>query len=416
LDLFVRGAFSEYLALAIIPWLWYFLFKFFTKPKNKKVWLGFIIVTSLFILSHNLYLIMFLYFLPLFTILFFKHQSKKSVAGNLFLAAILTLLLTALFWLPLLVRIKDIVVLNQAQKTNFADHFVFLTQLWSSPWGFGGSAPGQEDGMSFALGKINILLFAVGLLGLFFKKEKVKEKFVILMVGLFSLFLSLSASAFLWRRLPFLSIVQFPWRFLGYFSLVMAFGAGGVMIVLKEIIKRFRIKAINLILLFSFSALLLALFFSQIELFQPQMVVCDVEEYFLSLGKIREDIFEDMAEYLPRWVEKKPQSYSDKAFVKQEGKNIEVILNSPFQIDFRVNEVDQEENLIANRFYFPGWKLNDEGNNKVSIAPHILDGKISFMIDKPGLYHLNFTRLPIEKWAFTFSGLALIILFIIAIF
>jgi len=418
LDLFVRGAFSEYLALAIIPWLWYFLFKFFAKPKNKKAWLGFIIVTSLFILSHNLYLIMFLYFLPLFAVLFFKHQSKRFVAGNLFLAAILALLLTTFFWLPLLVRIKDIVVLSQAQRTNFADHFVFLKQLWFSPWGFGGSAPGREDGMSFALGKINILLFAIGLLGLFLKKEKVKEKFVILMVGLFSLFLSLSASAFLWRRLPFLSIVQFPWRFLGYFSLVMALGAGGVMIVLGEIIKRFKIKTVNLILLFSFLALLLALFFSQIELFQPQMVICDIEEYFLSLEKIREGTFEDMAEYLPRWVKKKPQLYSDKAFVNQEEKDIEVILNSPFQINFRVNEIndDQEENLIANRFYFPGWKLNDEENNKISIAPHIGDGKISFMIDEPGLYRLIFTRLPTEKWAFIFSGLALIILFIVAIF
>ena len=415
LDLFVRGAFSEYLALAILPWLWYFLFKFFAQPKNKKVWLKLVVSASLFALSHNLYLIMFFYFLPILFVLLFKYRSKKLIMGNLFWAVILVLFLTAFFWIPLLTRLRDIIVLNQAQTTNFSDHFVFLNQLWYSPWGFGGSVPGQEDGMSFALGKINILLFIIGSLGLFLKQKKIKEKVALLMIGLWALFLSLPVTGFLWRRLPFLSMVQFPWRFLGYSSLVMAFGAGGIMIILEKIIRRFKIKPVNLILLLSGSLLASALFIFQIKLFQPQAVIQNSEEYFLSLEKIRKDTAEHMAEYWPRGMKEKPQVYSGEAFVEQEKKNIEVILNSPFQINFRIDEIEQEENLVANRFYFPGWHIY-HNNSKKLVFQHAPDGKISFTVSEPGLYYLRFTRLWYEKLAFISSGLALIVLFVIAIF
>ena len=415
LDLFVRGAFSEYLALAVLPWLWYFSFKFLAHPKNKKIWLGLVVSVSLFILSHNLYLIMLFYFLPVLAILFSRYRSKKVIIKNLSLALILILSLTAFFWLPLLARLKDIVVLNQAQTTNFADHFVFLNQLWYSPWGFGGSASGQKDGMSFALGKINILLFAVGLIGLFLKSQKIKEKISLLAIGLGSLFLSLPMSGFLWRRLPFLSMVQFPWRFLGYFSLVLAFGASGTMTVLEKIIGYFKIKRVNLMLLIGFLVLTSILFIVQIKLFQPQMVIQNNEEYFLSLEKIREETVEHMPEYWPRGVEKKPQVYSGKAFVEQEEMNIEVALNSPFQINFRVGEIEQEENLVVNRFYFPGWHLY-HNNSRESVLLHPLDGKFSFIVSEPGFYHLRFTRLWYENFAFAFSSLALAILFVVVIF
>jgi len=144
-------------------------------------------------------------------------------------------------------------------------------------------------------------------------------------------------------------------------------------------------------------------------------VIQNNEEYFLSLEKIREETAEHMPEYWPRGVENKPQGYSGKAFTEQEEKNIEVALNSPFQINFRVGEIEQEENLVVNRFYFPGWYLY-HNNSRESVLSHPLDGKISFIVSEPGFYHLRFTRLWYENFAFAFSGLALAILFIVVIF
>ena len=43
----------------------------------------------------------------------------------------------------------------------YANHFVYLHQLFYSPWGYGLSVPGPNDGMSFALGWSHLLLALV---------------------------------------------------------------------------------------------------------------------------------------------------------------------------------------------------------------------------------------------------------------
>ena len=43
----------------------------------------------------------------------------------------------------------------------YSNHFVYLHQLFYSPWGYGFSVPGPNDGMSFALGWSHLLLVVV---------------------------------------------------------------------------------------------------------------------------------------------------------------------------------------------------------------------------------------------------------------
>jgi hypothetical protein len=63
-----------------------------------------------------------------------------------------------------------------AKLTVYKDHFLCIRQIWNSPWGFGQSIPGcQFDGMSFQIGKIQIILFLLGIsffiFNIFFKKK-----------------------------------------------------------------------------------------------------------------------------------------------------------------------------------------------------------------------------------------------------
>src|SRR3990172_12363125 len=99
--------------------------------------------------------------LPIYLIfLFLKTSEKKLFVVNCLLSIILALGLAAFFWLPAILE-KKFTRVDQLLLTNLADfriHFVYLQQLWNWTWGFGGSAQGLVDGISFKIGKLHIIV------------------------------------------------------------------------------------------------------------------------------------------------------------------------------------------------------------------------------------------------------------------
>ena len=114
--------------------------------------------------------------------------------------------------------------------SNFSDHFVYLNQLWDFPWGYGGSAPGLDDGLSFKIGKINILisLFAVMIFIHFVLNNKRKKEnklnvvfYILVLLTFISIFLTVDISQTLWEVLPNFFYIQYPWRFLNFILLFL---------------------------------------------------------------------------------------------------------------------------------------------------------------------------------------------------
>jgi hypothetical protein len=68
--------------------------------------------------------------------------------------------LSAFIWAPALAA-RQYAAINRAVEGygRYSNHFVYLHQLFYSPWGYGLSVPGPEDGMSFALGWSHLLLW-----------------------------------------------------------------------------------------------------------------------------------------------------------------------------------------------------------------------------------------------------------------
>ena len=93
---------------------------------------------------------------------------------------------------------------------------MYIRQLFNSDWGFGGSIEGLFDGISFELGDIHLMLMAVVLfVWLLDKKERKVSILGFLFAGLtMSIFLTNIRSSFLWKNIPLMDFVQFPWRFL----------------------------------------------------------------------------------------------------------------------------------------------------------------------------------------------------------
>lgn len=168
--------------------------------------------------------------------------------------------LAASFWIPAVVDLSY--VQGSATLTsgynNYQLHFVYLHQLFSTYWEYGDSAPGPEDYMSFSLGPILLaiagVVFAASTLTLCSavkpqEKEQDNEEFsqrsvlglcvsAFLAMSLMT-FLTLGQSSFIWKILPQMAVVQFPWRFLFPASFFLALCLGACPRVFADLLRRF---------------------------------------------------------------------------------------------------------------------------------------------------------------------------------
>ncbi|HEX8931957.1 MAG TPA: 6-pyruvoyl-tetrahydropterin synthase-related protein, partial [Patescibacteria group bacterium] len=235
LDIYVRGDVAEFWAYAFIPIIFYGLWMAFHKQNWFYVIIGSLGYTAV-IISHNLSAMMITPFIMLFilVLLFFSWKIKDSKKIYYpFLILLFGIILAAFYWLPVFSEMKYTNVLSQVGGgADYRDHFVCPVQLWSSPWGFGGSAPGCVDGLSFKLGKIHIGIFLLAVLSLFLWRKSEKEKFylgvLISLFVLFSVFLTFSQSQFIWDAITPMAFLQYPWRFLLLAAFFMSFVGGAI--------------------------------------------------------------------------------------------------------------------------------------------------------------------------------------------
>lgn len=153
-NLYVRGAVAELWAYALVPFTFYGFYQLYVqltegkeqRAKNKElVWLWIAVAAVSYagvILSHNLTALMVTPFLIVYLLVLsyrFMQQRNLSALRSLLFALILGVLLSAFYWLPALTEMKYTNVVSvTGGGSQYKDHFVCLSQLWSSQWGYGG--------------------------------------------------------------------------------------------------------------------------------------------------------------------------------------------------------------------------------------------------------------------------------------
>lgn len=200
-DCYVRGALAELLSLSWLPALLWEggRILYLKKVKFKDIFLASFFL-FLLITTHNLTMMMFAPFFIFWSLLFLIKLKKQERLKRLFLFILAVLLgagLSCFFWLPALAEKKytlvDQILLKRLYDYRF--HFLYPDQLWHSTFGFGGSIPGRDDGMSFEIGKAHLIigLLAIVLVGLkWLKDEQEKRDYPI--YGAFLLFFGSSIS------------------------------------------------------------------------------------------------------------------------------------------------------------------------------------------------------------------------------
>jgi len=182
---YVRGALADFFTMAIIPFLFLTIINLYQKP-NLKNSLFFGLAFSFLILTHQLIAFSTFFFL-FFLFLFYWFLSKERFLffKSFLIGFIFGLSLSSFYWLPMFFE-KQFTFLDKGLG-DYRDHFIYPYQFWYSPWGFGASIKGIEDGMSFQIGKVPI--FLIGLSFVFFViylfKVRKKDFFLILNFPIF---------------------------------------------------------------------------------------------------------------------------------------------------------------------------------------------------------------------------------------
>lgn len=369
-EIYVRGAVGEYWALIFWPLILY-AFTRDTNPKYRYIrMLSGVTGVAGVVLSHTL--LGYATVLAICTglaVFWLARVLSRSFDRRLFFSHIGVVLLglgvSAFFWLPAVLEMGFTSVSGQVSTTaNYADHFVCIGQLWSSLWGFGGSAPGCLDGMSFVLGKLHVLVALAALLGFFFRRRQAKHVlfWAGLLVSIPAVFLVTSYSAFLWQTLPGFAYMQYPWRFLSAAAFGLALLGGAAVTLVKDR----RLQSAGALCI-GVSVLLFNL-----KWFAPQYTYEKTSKEFESMSDLRWRASKVSDEYLPPAVIR-PAAESAVVFdTIQSSPAVSVISQNETAVRGSfVLQAAGAADVTVNKAYIPGWTYV---LNAVPVHPRIENG------------------------------------------
>ncbi len=398
LNIFVRGALSEswgYMAALIALWGIMLIIK-------KKKWGPWVLWAGLVILflSHNISVLLFAPFIVAFfcALLLIQKETLRQKFKMLLAAAISAALAfgSSLFYLLPAYIEKDSTHIDTILSGYFDYrlHFVYLRQLITPFWGYGGSSWGVTDGISFFLGFPFLLLFVVTIgviFYLFFKhKDDIEQTSFGLLVSVLvlaaaALFMTTGHAQHVWEAVGILATVQFPWRFLGPASLFISLMVGALFTLIPPT-KRNQASVIAVA----------SIIFCQWQYFKPQQFGGVKDTYFYTQAqRIQQEASPVLPDYIPKTFRlPPPEKYIPiECAPAQECTRVQVQRNTTrWHITSTVTEATRITLGIAD---FAGWKVK-EGTQDI---PHVTteDGLIEFMV-QPGThaYLVNFGSTPLR--------------------
>lgn len=248
-DIYVRGAFAEFAALAFLPYLFLSIDLNIDRPKNFAGVVLTGISAAAILLTHNLSALMIMPMAIAYALLrLFKLGNRGVRISRLLLGGFIGLGLSSFYWLPCLMEAQYLHDFTSHMTTGynaFQMHFVEPVQWFSTFWGFGASlGPGIPDGMSFQLGLVLLGGVLLALVTIVMPTSNPRRGLVgiLLLCGGMSLLMTSAPSAFIYRHVKIFALVQFPWRYLGPATLFFAAGCG--VIAVNPLIRRLHLPVL----------------------------------------------------------------------------------------------------------------------------------------------------------------------------
>lgn len=211
-----RGAFGEIVLAGILPWILVLLHLIYKHHSSKSLVALLSVTIALAWLSHPV--LSFMIFLPglLFMMLFLR---KKKAIFNIFIGVALGTLLSLWGTAPGFIEKRFIDYKAQGVIGGYDREFIsFPTGLMNLSL----NQPGYSTKSLISIGGTTILLFVfTSYLIIKHKNNLPQSKPILLLVGYMIVLTALTfpISSFVWKLIPFLHYLQFPWRFILILSL-----------------------------------------------------------------------------------------------------------------------------------------------------------------------------------------------------
>lgn len=421
-NLFVRGAISEAWGIMALPWILYGIIKII-KGEKKSGLITLVLGLVTLMLSHNLTTLMFVPFSFIFAIGYLltieKNRNKiKTLLTRIIGGYLLAGGISAFYMLPAFVEKKftqiDTIL---GGYFHYSNHFLYIRQFFYPNWGYGGSAWGPDDDISFFLGYGQLFAIIISLFAFIYlikeKKLLTDKKYrdykfylyplIIILMGL-SLFMTILKSKFLWDTLPLLNFIQFPWRFLS------------VSITFVAMITAFNLKLFkNIVMkLFYFLIIFWIIILGNFHYFRPEKLMADPTAlYYENQDKIKINMSDVLKDYMPIQMSLKGNQ------LKQQYREFKLPENTTVQINktqeklysFDLKQDQLVEFPIAD---FIGWKVEIDGQTVQSITAEsgLLSANIPAGKHQVGIY---FGHSQIRLIADIISSISIIVFFYLII-
>ncbi len=406
---YVRGAFAEFFAMALLPFAFLSLLKILEEPSLiNSLWFG--LIFALLLVAHPFVSFPFIgYFLVFVAFSFWlKKIQRWQCLKTVFIGVIIGLSLAAFYWLPSLMEKKYTLTdaILTSQLANYKLHYVCPQQFLYSPWGYGGSIAGCNDGLSFQLGKLHILAIALTLLVAlyyWFKKKKFDihlQRFsFFLLLLIFSLWMTTSYSAIVWDNISYLWYLQFPWRFLTFVGLWSAVVISYAFFFIQETLPQKKQIIRILVLVFGLSYLLATIFITA-KYFRPQYLLNQSDQQLTSFSEIAWRVSKSSFEFAPKGVvttlsdlkttviDISPAQLPRIPYAVTPRQTAVSIVEDKFGEKDFITDATVSAVFRLNTFYFPGWRA-------------YLDGK-EIMISNDNPYKLITVNVPAGRHDLSF--------------
>ena len=373
-NLYVRGAVGEYTAQALIPIV--LLFSYSLLKEKKKIHILYFALSLAFLwLSHTISAVIFTPFLIAFMLYVYLKLKKVDtliLIKRISLSLLGFITLIAFFIFPALLE-RNLIHMDTLTSNyfDFRGHFLGIYQiLFSNNWGYGSSIPGANDQIMLGIGVIYWLLPITALLISFLEKKDRLSLIFLNVLAWFSLFMVHPKSLLIWKSIPFLNYVQFPWRFNAIAGLFFCLSVGyfavlNVSVYVKKLFLLF-ITAILLIFYGSF--------------FRPSEWLNITDKQKLSGENWQKAITISINDYLPIYTSLSPPHQAAELPVVLSGKIDFINIEKGSDWQRWLVDVLDDSRVQAQIFYFPDWKVYvDQMDTKID---YLKNGLITFDLTK----------------------------------
>lgn len=384
-DIYVRGSLGEITALAVVPFLFLAYYFLISKPS-----LFFSAVSSLLLglllLSHNIQSLLFFPVLLVFIALLL-YRTKNKPIKEVVLSLVVGLGLSAFFVIPALIE-KRHILLATIPIADRSLYFVTLQQLVIPSWGYGVPTD-TTNPFTYQIGVAQLLGLVVLVFSFFqLYKSNAKKGSIELYVALsfvsmivMAVLMLFSFSAPVWKILPLLSEINYPWTLLGPIGFLISLVIGFLAVQKKP----YQIVALVL----AFLSILFVLPYAK-----PGEIIDRGDDYYLTNMATTTSSLE----YTPLWVREFPlQSFSQKIEATQSAV-IEQVVTRSNKTTFQIT-TETEIPVTINTIYYPGWEVSIDDK---SVPVSYMNDKGVMQIQVPQGKHqvrVLFTETPVRLFA-----------------